>query len=109
MNYQSPIKLIEECNHKFQNFVEDNVCQAVASVGIQVDKDELIRALEYDRDQYVKGRSDAILSIIPALMDLRDEWIAKQPKGEWYKNDKAQGIEQGIEMAIEKVREIANG
>lgn len=45
--------------------------------------------------------------ILIALMDLRDEWIAKQPRGEWYKSDRAKGIEQGIEMCIEKITELA--
>lgn len=48
-------------------------------------------------------------TIITALMDLRDEWIAKQPRTEWFKNKRAQGVEKGIEMCIEKVREVANG
>ena len=46
-------------------------------------------------------------TIITALMDLRDAWIAKQPRSEWYKDKTAQGVEKGIEMCIEKVREIA--
>ena len=46
-------------------------------------------------------------TIITALMDLRDAFVAKQPRGEWYKSDRAQGIEQGIEMAIQRVREMA--
>lgn len=45
--------------------------------------------------------------ILIALMDLRDEWIAKQPRSEWFKDKMAQGVEKGIEMCIEKVREIA--
>ena len=49
-----------------------------------------------------------ISTIMTALMDLRDEWIAKMPKSEWYKSERAQGIEQGIEMAIEKVRGIGH-
>ena len=44
--------------------------------------------------------------ILTALMDLRDEFIARQPRSEWVKNKVAQGIEKGIEMAIEKVREM---
>ena len=35
--------------------LEDSVCEAVQSVGVNVDKDELIKALQYDRDQYNKG------------------------------------------------------
>lgn len=45
--------------------------------------------------------------VIRALMDLRDEFVAKQPRSEWVNNKVAQGIEKGIEMAIEKVRELA--
>lgn len=45
--------------------------------------------------------------ILIALMDLRDEFVAKTPKSEWYKNKVAQGVEKGIEMCIEKVREMA--
>lgn len=46
--------------------------------------------------------------ILKALMDLRDEWIARQPRSEWYKDKAAQGVEKGIEMAIEKVREMGH-
>lgn len=44
--------------------------------------------------------------VIRTLMDLRDEWIARQPRSEWYKDKTAQGVERGIEMAIAKVREV---
>ncbi len=53
-------------------------------------------------------KSDPV-KIMPALFDLRDEWIAKLPRGEWYKNEKAQGIETGIEMAIKKLEEVLYG
>ena len=46
-------------------------------------------------------------TIITALMDLRDAFVAKQPRSEWYKDKTAHGVEKGIEMAIEKVREMA--
>lgn len=38
--------------------MDNNVVKAVQEVGIYVDKDELIRALRYDRDQYHKGFND---------------------------------------------------
>lgn len=34
---------------------ENNLLKAVQNVGINVDKDELIRALQYDRKQYDEG------------------------------------------------------
>lgn len=109
MSYQSPIKLIEEANQRFRQSVDVNVYQAVLNIGIDVDREELVRALEYDRDQYYHGRQDERTHIITALMDLRDEWIARQPRSEWYKDKAAQGVEKGIEMCIEKVRELSAG
>ena len=37
---------------------ENTVYKAIQSIGVNVDKDELIRALKYDRDQYDKGFDD---------------------------------------------------
>ena len=45
--------------------------------------------------------------VIRALMDLRDEFVAKQPRSEWYKDKTAQGVEKGIEMCIARIREMA--
>lgn len=53
--YSSPIELIYS---DIQMKLEDSACEAVQSVGINVDKDELIKALQYDRDQYHKGFTD---------------------------------------------------
>ena len=39
--------------------LDNNILKAVKDVGIDVDKDELIKALAYDRNQYEKGFSDA--------------------------------------------------
>ena len=50
--YKSPIELIYS---DIQMKLEDSACEAVQSVGVNVDKDELIKALQYDRDQYNKG------------------------------------------------------
>ena len=57
--YESPIKLIRQ-NAKTQ--IEDGVFKAVTNIGIDVDKGELIRALSYDREQYIKGYQDALAS-----------------------------------------------
>ena len=53
--YRSPIELIYS---DLQMKIEDSVCEAVQSVGVNVDKDELVKALQYDRDQYAKGFAD---------------------------------------------------
>lgn len=50
--YKSPIEII---NGKIQTQLNDAIFRAVQNVGINVDKDELIKALEYDRGQFEKG------------------------------------------------------
>ena len=53
--YRSPIDLIvSEMNMK----VEGEVYKAVQNVGVNVDRDELLKALNYDRSQYQKGYAD---------------------------------------------------
>lgn len=59
--YKSPIvvddlmdigsEMISEINKN----VEDSIFKSIHKIGINVDKEELIRALNYDRDSYSKG------------------------------------------------------
>lgn len=53
--YNSPIKYIQG---KLETKLEGDIMNAVFNYGIQVDKDELIKALNYDRDQYAIGYRD---------------------------------------------------
>ena len=50
--YQSPIEIIIG---KMQTQIDDDIYKAVQNVGINVDREELLKALEYDRGQYDKG------------------------------------------------------
>ena len=59
--YQGPIRLIYR---EAQQQIENSVLTAVQKIGVDVDKDELLRALAYDRWQYEKGRADALESIV---------------------------------------------
>lgn len=53
--YLSPIDIVTEpITYK----LDDAILSAVGKVGIHVDKDELLKALEYDRNQYSKGFID---------------------------------------------------
>lgn len=55
--YESPIEVIyQDIYHRINVDLEDNIYKAVINCGIQVDKEELIKALKYDREQYDKGR-----------------------------------------------------
>ncbi len=53
--YKSPIELIY---HGMEMQIEKGIVKAVQKQDINVDKEELIRALEYDRGQYEKGYAD---------------------------------------------------
>ena len=50
--YESPIKIIAG---KIQTQIDDEIYRAVQNVGINVDREELLKALEYDRGQFKEG------------------------------------------------------
>ena len=57
--YDSPINVIYgELQTKVEKDLENHIFESVQSVGVMVDKDELIKALQYDRQQYEKGLAD---------------------------------------------------
>ena len=53
--YKSPIELMQT---QIETDFENQIITAVARTGIYVDKYELIKALQYDRNQYDKGFDD---------------------------------------------------
>lgn len=59
--YESPIEIISK---QVRTIQEENVYKAVLEVGVNVDKDELIKALKYDRDQYNRGYNDGFRDCI---------------------------------------------
>ena len=71
--YESPINIFERniCN-KLTKEKENLVVAAVQEVGVTVDKEELEKALRYDRQQYEKGYADAKQAAIDALMEILD-------------------------------------
>lgn len=54
--YKSPISLIQS---DIETKVENGVFSAIQKVGIDVNKEELVKALQYDRNQYDKGYQNA--------------------------------------------------
>ena len=57
--YSSPIeKIYSEIQTQMVQEDENMVMKAIREVGITVDKEELINALQYDRKQYTKGYED---------------------------------------------------
>lgn len=56
--YQSPIQTIAS---QIEMTMEGEILKACQRVGVDVNKDELIKALEYDRGQYAKGFKEGYL------------------------------------------------
>ena len=56
--YESPIKIIEDINRDVTDAFEDYVYKCVLRYGVEVDKEELVKALNYDRQMYEKGYAD---------------------------------------------------
>lgn len=71
--YKSPIDVfITDIQHQIVKQRDDEIYQAVASVGINVDKEELLRALQYDRNQYEKGYWDGVADAKAELVRCKD-------------------------------------
>ena len=61
MSYQSPIEVFQT---QMQSQIVDEIYKAVMKVGVNVDRNELLKALQYDRDQYQKGYTDRDSEIV---------------------------------------------
>lgn len=54
--YESPIQVFEkDLGVKVTQEIEHTVFRKVLMLGVEIDKDGLMRALEYDRNQYAEG------------------------------------------------------
>lgn len=71
--YKSPIDLlIADVQNQILRQQDEQIFQAVVSVGVNVDKDELIRALKYDRGQYEKGLQEGLAAATPKWISASD-------------------------------------
>ena len=65
MSYESMINLFtKDMQMRLVEEQDKQIVKAVQEIGINVNKEELIRALEYDRDQYKKGYEDRDSEIV---------------------------------------------
>ena len=80
MSYESPITIMHrQLANQINIQLEGEVLKAVMECNIDVNKDELIKALAYDRDQYAKGyangRADAEMQLLE--LENMDEVVKK--------------------------------
>ena len=81
--------------------------EAAQHFGIFVDKEELIKALQYDRNQYVKGYSDGRASIVDELEKIkaeiekeREEMASVKDWGRYY------GLNMSLEIVDNHIAEL---
>lgn len=73
--YKSPVEIMQqEVQTKMNDAIEQNVMQACFKIGVNVNKDELLKALEYDRNQFEEGRKCERASIRQELIEIVKEW-----------------------------------
>lgn len=53
--YESPINIVQQLVTDVTENVDKQVYTAIQQVGVIVNKDELIKAINYDRNQYEEG------------------------------------------------------
>lgn len=58
---------------------DNDIYKAVQDVGINVNKEELLKALRYDRNQYDKGYSDGYEDAINEFLKRLDELTIQYP------------------------------
>ena len=63
--YKSPIEIkLDDIVSDAVEKVDEYIVACVQQVGVNVDKDELIKALKFDREQYEKGWNDRDAEIV---------------------------------------------
>lgn len=70
--YKSPIEII---TGQIKTNYENEIYRAVQNVGINIDKEELLKALEYDRGQYEEGFREGEKHTMRQIKDLLPEWL----------------------------------
>ena len=78
--YKSPIDVfVTNVQTQLLEQQEKQIYQAVQKCGINVDKTELIKALNYDRNQYQKGYNDAVKEFTNELLEKFEEHYKHSP------------------------------
>lgn len=67
--YDHIITVYEEASSQLNMHIENEVFSIIKRYNIDVNKDELIRALDYDRNQYDKGYADGVRDFYTKLID----------------------------------------
>ena len=67
--YKSPIEITKTISEQMIKREEEMILEEIVHCGVRVDKEELIKALEYDRRQYDKGFRDGVIEFAENSVD----------------------------------------
>ena len=75
--YESPLtEICENIENQMTKQREDSLVYEIRqAVGYNIDKEELIKALQYDRNQYQKGYADALSVIEDIKAEIADIYV----------------------------------
>ena len=80
MNWESPVTITQEIASQIARAADDYIMSAILETGVVVNKEELIKAMNYDRDQYNKGYCDGFNTAVEmewTSAELLEEHIAE--------------------------------
>jgi len=80
MNWESPVTITQEIASQIARDTDDYIMSEIYKTGVTVNKEELIKAINYDRDQYNKGYCDGFNTAVEmewTSAELLEEHIAK--------------------------------
>lgn len=77
--YESPINLVvQDIETQMVQKEEQTILEAIKKYDVVVDKDELIKAINYDRNQYSKGYKDGVNNILDKIRAEIEEYKSRQ-------------------------------
>ena len=80
MNWEPPVTIVQEISSQIASDTDDYIMSEIYKTGVTVNKEELIKAMNYDRDQYNKGYCDGFNTAVEmewTSAELLEEHIAK--------------------------------
>lgn len=104
-NWESPIKKIYgDIQNEIVRQDEENSIYAIKqAIGYEVDKEELIKALQYDRNQYDKGYKDgARETFIEELEKIKYEMLLKRDSVDLFQS----AFNWNIELIEKRISEL---
>ncbi len=107
--YESPIEILEGVTNHVMRETEDGiVCEVRKQLGVNIDKEELAKALKYDRGSYDKGYNDGQFAALSAIKT-EIEWEYKKLRSTRADETLELGECLGLKRALKIIENLENG